>query len=469
MRTVARVDGLSVTAPDGTRILDAVDLELAPGRVTGLVGPSGSGKTTLALGLLGHLGRGLRRTAGTVQVAGHDPFRPAGRRRLRGRAVGYVPQDPASALDPRRRVAALLRTAARIAWPQDDRTGRAERVEVAARDAALDPRLLHRYPAQLSGGQAQRAVLAWTLVTRPTLVLLDEPTSGLDPGTALRISRQFTGLPWRPAVLLISHDLALVDRIADETLMMDRGRISPAPPRTAAPPAPATQCPVPSEDRKTAVTVDGVTVRYGSTRILDGARADIGVGELLGIRGVSGSGKTSLARALCGLAPPDAGRLLVHGSPISWDAATRVRAGQPYLAYVGQDARSALNPHETVRHALTRALAVAARRGRAPAWTLDEIADRFALPAELFGRTPDRLSGGQRHRVALARAVAAAPAMLVCDESTASLDHDTQAHVLDTLDALRHRDGTPIVLVTHSDRVAARVDRVLNLSEGQLR
>ncbi|WBB70907.1 ATP-binding cassette domain-containing protein [Micromonospora sp. WMMD812] len=192
------------------------------------------------------------------------------------------------------------------------------------------------------------------------------------------------------------------------------------------------------------------------------------VGERLGVRGTSGSGKTSLARALCGLAPPAAGRLLVHGVPVSWDTAIRARTGQPYLAYVGQDARAALNPHETVRRALTRALAVTARHGRTSGWTLEEVIERFALPAEVLDRTPDRLSGGQRHRVALARAVAATPTVLVCDESTASLDRDTEAHVLDTLDGLRRRDGTPVVLVTHSDRVAARTDRILTLSEGRL-
>ncbi|MDG4799965.1 ATP-binding cassette domain-containing protein [Micromonospora sp. WMMD980] len=477
MSMVARVRGLTVTAPDGSRILDAVGLELTSGRVTGLVGPSGSGKTTLALGLLGHLGRGLRREAGSVEVDGVDPFSPAGRRRLRGRTTGYVPQDPASALDPRRRLGAQLRTAARIAWPQDDRAARAARIEQAARDAALDPPLLHRYPGQLSGGQAQRGVLTWTLVTRPALILLDEPTSGLDPDTALRVSQRFTGLPWRPAVLLISHDLALVNRIADETLVMDRGRLSPAR-RHAPAPAPAraaastsvTATPPPGNGTvRAALAFEGVTVRHGALRVLDDAGARVDVGEILAIRGTSGSGKTSLARALCGLAPPAAGRLLVDGTPVSWDAADRARTGQPYLAYVGQDARAALNPHETVRRTLTRALAANPRRGRPAGWTLEEIVERFALAAEVLDRTPDRLSGGQRHRVALARAVAAAPAVLVCDESTASLDRDTEAHVLDTIDHLRRRDGTPVVLVTHSGHLAARADRVLTLADGQLR
>ncbi|MFC0097992.1 ABC transporter ATP-binding protein [Micromonospora marina] len=469
MTVVAEVRGLTVTAADGSAVLDAVGLELVRGRVTGLVGPSGSGKTTLALCLLGHLGRGLRRTAGTVEVTGADPFQPAVRRRLRGRVTGYLPQDPHSALDPRRQLAAQLDTAARIARPHEDRAARRTRVEQAARDAALDLALLRRYPGQLSGGQAQRAVLAWTLVTRPELIVLDEPTSGLDADTAYRIGERFTTLTWRPAVLLISHDIALVDRVADVTQSMDRGRLSGSGRAIAVPVPSPTGGPSPNGDGTGALSFEDVTVRHGPLYVLRSVSGQVAAGEMVGIRGASGSGKTSLARALCGLAPPAAGRLLVHGAPVSWDAAARVRAGQPYLAYVGQDARTALNPRETVRRALARSLGAAVRRGRSGGtWSVEEIADRFALAPELLDRTPERLSGGQRHRAALARAVAAAPAVVVCDESTASLDHDTETRVLKTLDGLR-RDGTAILLVTHSDRVAARADRVLTIHEGQLR
>ncbi len=468
MTAVARVRGLTISTPDGVHLLDGVDLELAGGQVTGLVGASGSGKTTLALCLLGHLGRGLLRTAGTVEVTGADSFLPAVRRRLRGRVTGYLPQDPASALDPRRRVLAQLRTAARIACPGEDRAARTARIVDAAREAALDPDLLRRFPGQLSGGQAQRAVLAWTMVTRPRLILLDEPTSGLDPDTALRLSRRFAALPWRPAVLLISHDLGLVDRVAGRTLTMDRGRLSDARAPVRAPAVPPFPAATATSLTTPALTCTGVTVRHGASPVLQDVAVQIGAGEIVGVRGASGSGKSTLARALCGLLRPAAGDLLVHGARIDWDAGARARAGQPYLAYAGQDARAVLNPHETVRQALTRALDSAARRGRATGRTLADITDRFALGPELLDRTPDRLSGGQRHRVALARAVAAAPAVLVCDESTASLDQDTEARVLDTLDGLR-RDGTAILLVTHSDRVAARADRVLTLHEGRLR
>ncbi|MFC6355926.1 ABC transporter ATP-binding protein [Luethyella okanaganae] len=470
MSPISSIHGLTVTAPDGTAILAGVDLDLAPGTVTGIVGPSGAGKTTLAHALLGHLGPGLRRTAGTVRVAGLDPFSPEGRRALRGLVTGYVPQDPASALNPRRRILAQLRTADRIAHPDDGRRVRAERIAAAARAASLEEHLLHRHPGRLSGGQAQRVLLAWALIARPRLIVLDEPTSGLDPETAHAASTAFAALPWQPAILLISHDRALVARMADSTFTIAAGRLHPAPQITApATPASPARSHLSGPHREAALSAESITIRHGELRVIDEVSFTIAQAELLALRGVSGSGKTLLARALAGLTPPTAGRLRLHGAPIGWDAAARARAGGPFLAYVGQNARAALNPHEPVNRSLDRALASASRNGRSCGWSLDELLERFELHPQLLERTPDRLSGGQRHRVAIAGAIAAAPAVLLCDESTASLDTGTEQRILDTLDCHRRDCGTPILLITHRDRVTTRVDRILTLSEGHLR
>ncbi|MBO1752919.1 ABC transporter ATP-binding protein [Actinotalea sp. BY-33] len=469
MSGLVDVRGLSVATQHGAVILDGVDLELADGTVTGLVGPSGAGKTTLAHALLGHLGPGLRRTAGTVRVAGLDPFTLDGRRALRGRVTGYVPQDPASALNPRHRVLTQLDAADRIAHPGADRRDRARRVAEAARAASLDEHLLRRHPGRLSGGQAQRALLARTLLTEPRLIVLDEPTSGLDPATAHAVGSAFADLPWRPAVLLVSHDLSVITRMADRTFTVAAGRIAPAPKATA-PPA-VVRAPVcrPDHGQASMLSVTGLTVRRGEARILDDLSLAIAQGEMVAVRGDSGSGKTTLARALAGLAPPAAGQLRLHGRPVGWDASARARTGGPFLAYVGQDARAALNPHEPVHRTLGRARASAARNGRSCGWGPEEVLDRFGLDPAHLERRPDQLSGGQRHRVALARAITAAPAVLLCDESTASLDPATEERVLEALDRYRRERGTPVLLITHRDRVASRADRALTLSEGTLR
>ncbi|GAA2107098.1 ATP-binding cassette domain-containing protein [Streptomyces synnematoformans] len=400
-------------------------------------------------------------------MAGRDPFTPAGRRALRGRVTAFLPQDPASALDPRRTVSAQLRTAARISRPGDTRRQRALLLGDAAAAAALAPGLLRRHPARLSGGQAQRALLAWTYLTRPRLLILDEPTSGLDAETARRVSTTFTSLPWRPAVLLISHDRALVDRVADRVLELGGGRLRTAAPAPAPPPV-HRSAPALGGGQAAVLATDRLTIRRGGRSLLREASLRLGPGELVAVQGPSGSGKTALARTLCGLATPQSGHLRVHGVQLSWDAAGRARTGGPFLAYVGQDARAALHPHETVEATLTRALAAARRHGRATAATVPDLLDRFSLPAAVRDRTPQLLSGGQRHRVALARALAAAPAVLVCDETTASLDRASTGLVLDALDRLRHDAGVPVLLITHQDAVAARADRILTLAEGRL-
>ncbi|GLY32359.1 ATP-binding cassette domain-containing protein [Kineosporia sp. NBRC 101731] len=462
--STATITGLTVTAPDGTRVLDGIDLDLRPGSVTALVGGSGVGKSTLALALLGHLGSGLMRSGGTIDVRGYDPFTDAGRKALRGRLIGYLPQDPSSALDPRRRIGAQLHTAARIARPAQGRREREEHLRAATHAATLEPHLLRRHPAALSGGQAQRALLAWTFVTRPDLLILDEPTSGLDPATAARVHQAFTALPWAPAVLVITHDQDLVADAADRVLHLRSGRWQAAAPQRptlpVAKPTDASTVPM-LKARK-------VSIERGGRRVLHEIDLDVESGQILAIRGISGSGKTSLARALSGLAPPTSGTLTVNEGPLDWDAATRVRKRQPFIAYVGQDARAALNPHETVRRTLHRALTSAQRAGRPASTDIGQLMNGFGLSADLLDRAPDRLSGGQRHRLALARAVAAAPHVLICDETTSALDEATTEQVLDALAEQCRQQGTPIVLITHTDRVAVRAGRVLTINEGRL-
>ncbi|MFV0372639.1 ATP-binding cassette domain-containing protein, partial [Microbacterium sp.] len=196
MSALVAVRGLTITGPGGIPIVTDATFDLHAGQILGIVGRSGSGKTTLAQALLGAVADGLEHTGGQVRVDGNDPFRPAGRRAVRGRIAAYLPQDPASALDPARSIAGHLRTAARLAHPGASRADRRALVRTGVAEAAFDPALLSRRPAQLSGGQAQRALLAWTYVTRPRLLVLDEPTSGLDPRTAARVSAAFTTLEW---------------------------------------------------------------------------------------------------------------------------------------------------------------------------------------------------------------------------------------------------------------------------------
>ncbi|MFV0527065.1 MAG: ABC transporter ATP-binding protein [Acidimicrobiales bacterium] len=498
------VSGVSVARPDGGRILDGVDMVLRNGRVYALTGPSGAGKTTLLTTLLGYLGPGLRLAGGRVEVMGRNPFRRRDARRLRGRVIGYMPQDPVAALDPRRRVGAQLATAAAVTHPDEGRRERRRMVLEAATTASFDRELLDRRSGRLSGGQAQRALLAWVLLARPQVVLLDEPTSGLDIDTARRVVTAMVSLPWRPAVLAVTHDLDLIADYGGARLDLVDGRVRPVeidPGSTdpasiddgASPaagnqesPRPRTRpnlrvvtAPLadPGPSPTPALSADDVTIVRGRTTVLRSESLQLAAGELVALCGQSGSGKTSLARALSGFTPPTSGHLFVHGAPVPWEAGVRARGHHPYIAYVGQDARVSLHPHETIDRSLARAVASADRRSSPGAGDRPgrdgpspvELLGRFGLSAEVLDRTPDRLSGGQRHRVLLARAMAAAPAVLVCDETTAALDPSTVTRVLDALETLRAATGLAVLFVTHQHAVTSRSDRVLTLEEGQLR
>ena len=216
--TVLEVRDLRVELWDGgAPIVEDVSIALRRGEILGLVGESGSGKTTTALALLGYARPGARLAGGEVVVDGHALAGRSERdlRRLRGRAVAYVPQNPGSALNPAFRIADQIREMLR-GRPAQDVGQVLGRVHLPA-DRAFG----RRYPHQLSGGQQQRVAIAAALVGEPPVVVLDEPTTGLDVVTQARILdeirrlRDEIGL----AMVYVSHDLAVVGSISDLSLI----------------------------------------------------------------------------------------------------------------------------------------------------------------------------------------------------------------------------------------------------------
>ena len=225
------VTGLRVELPSGADIVDDISLRLTAGRVLGLVGESGSGKSTIALALLGHARDGARIAAGSVRVGETEvlALAPDALRRLRGRVVAHVAQDPAAALNPLRRIGTQLREVLEIheaALSVDERDAR---VRQTLSDVGLpdDAEFLRRFPHQLSGGQQQRVLLALAFVTRPRLIVMDEPTTALDVTTQAKVLETVRALCRRHGVaaVYVSHDLAVVRHLADEVLVLYAGRV----------------------------------------------------------------------------------------------------------------------------------------------------------------------------------------------------------------------------------------------------
>ncbi|WP_284713738.1 ABC transporter ATP-binding protein [Streptomyces sp. G3] len=478
---LAEIAGLTVgPVAGGPPVLEDARLSVPAGQVVAVVGRSGSGKSTLAHGLLGHVRPGLEVRGGTVRVAGLDPFDRAGARRLRGRVVSFLGQDPASSLNPALRIGTQIAEAVRLR----SSVGGTEDVRTRVGELLLSVRLpadrafQRRLPRQLSGGQAQRAALALALAGRPGLLVLDEPTSGLDPVLAdgMRALLADVLSAGDRAALLVSHAPAWTASVADRVVRLERGRIVEDGPPVAPPPVRSAGAP-PADARRpegargaadASATGGGLHVRglhavHGRVPVLHDVSLTLPAGSCTAVVGASGSGKTTLARCLAGLHPP------VRGS-VDWrgDGAPRGRGAPVQL--VAQDTRGALNPRETVGAALTRPLrGVRGRPAREAAAEAVRLLGLVGLDAGVLARRPGELSGGQRQRVALARTLAAGPRALVCDEITSALDPETARSVLDLLDSLRRTLGLTVVMVTHDLTAAApRAQRIVVLEAGRV-
>lgn len=463
---LADVRGLTIGPRSGPATVLDVGLCVRPGEVLGIVGRSGSGKTTLSLALLGYIRGGLHLRDGTVRVTGIDPLTTAGARRVRGRVVTFLGQDPASALNPARRLGPQLAEAVALRAP-----GRVTRSFVNGEVARLlagvglpaDRGFLRRHPRQVSGGQAQRVALAIALAGSPELVVLDEPTSGLDTVHAAR-TRALIADTLRGsgrAAVLVSHDPHLVAGLADRVLEMEAGRVVS---EGTAHQVLAHRLESVAITHRTSVPRAGaglvlreVSASHGRRRALADVSAAVARGSCTALVGASGSGKTTVARCVAGLHPHTYGTISWEGELLHAGYRRRTAAGRRAVQLVQQDPVSALNPRETVGQALYRPLVgVRGMSASAAGAEIDRLLARVRLGPEVAARNPSGLSGGERQRVALARALAADPQVLLCDEVTSALDPETAEVILDLLDDLRRELGLTVVMVTHDLAVVAR-------------
>ncbi|MCJ0873053.1 ABC transporter ATP-binding protein [Streptomyces sp. AP-93] len=463
MTLVSEVRDLRV-AIGGRAIVDGVSLAAHAGRITAVIGPSGSGKTTTGLALLGEYPAGA--------VVGGEVHTPAG-------PVGYIPQHPASVLNPARRVGALLADIA--ARRGGDRLERRRRVDEALRLAQLpDPgAVLRRFPHQLSGGQQQRVVLAQALLLGARVIVADEPTTGQDALTKQGIVAELAAVAAQGiAVVLLSHDLDVVRELADEVVVMRDGRVVDRGPASsvleglAREELRAAREPRPRGPMR--VETRNLTARHRTTRGVSEVLSDIGVsvaaGECLALVGRSGSGKTTLGRCLAGLHRAYEGTVLLDGMPLPRSLRSRNRSELAAVQYVFQDVKAAFDEHRPVLDQVARSAvrlqgATPAEARRTAVSTLGE----FGLSEKLAGRRPGELSGGELQRAALARALLAGPSVLICDEITSGLDSKTRTTILDALARLREHRELSLVFITHDLAAAgAFADRIAVLDAGRI-
>ncbi|PKW16578.1 ABC transporter ATP-binding protein [Saccharopolyspora spinosa] len=473
---------------DTRPLLVDLDIDVLPGEITAAIGESGSGKTTLGLALQGESRPGIALT-GAVELRGVQLLGlPATQRRaIRATAIGYLPQHPAAVLNPVRRVGSVLDelAAVRCATSQERAAAVAEALEAARLDSAPD--LLRRYPHQLSGGQQQRIALAQVLLGRPEVLVLDEPATGLDSITKAETVETLTRMSSRgTAMVLLTHDLWLARRLADQVVVLQDGRIverGPASRLLAAPShahtrnllAAEPRLPTTPRDEPAGQTGAGLSARglaktaRNGTRLLDGIDLDVPPGRCIAVAGRSGAGKTTLARCLAGLTRPDTGQVLLDGVPLATDIKRRGRSKRTRVQYVHQDARASFDEFRPVLAQVARTAQLACGLGREKARIeAASILESLGLSASQATRRPGALSGGQLQRAALARALLARPVALICDEITSGQDLINQAELLDLLAETVRTAAVGLVLISHDlPAVAAIADEIHVLEAGR--
>ena len=486
-KPILEIENLNAFFP-GKQVLHDVSLTVQTGRKLALVGESGSGKTVLAQGIMRL--NPLVSFEGRLKFDGNDLLTQSERalQKLRGREIGMVFQEPMTALNPVMRVGAQIAEVLTLHLGLDKKQAWARAVELLAETGIREPeQKAFAYPFQLSGGQRQRAMIAMAVAAEPKLLIADEPTTALDVAVQAQILDLLARLQQahNMTMLYITHDLNLVRRFADDVAVMRGGRIveTGAAAEVFARPqheytkmllnAGAARKVVPLADNPaTVLQAEQISVAVKETAgwfkkrsktLLEPVSFDLKAGETLGIIGESGCGKTTLAKAVMHLIDAE-GRLKINGE--DWKHESRRD-----IQMVFQDPFGAFNPRMNVFNIVSEALRVhepdlsrAEMRQR-----VQDVLRQVGLPEDALERYPHAFSGGQRQRLAIARAIIVRPKILVLDEPTSALDVQWQQQILELLADLQKKHGLSLIIISHDLAVIRALShRVMVLKDGKI-
>ena len=494
------VQGLSLAVRrTNIDVVKGVDFQVAPGEIVGIVGESGSGKTLAARAIIGLEPPAIRRSAGSIRFLGREisEMPPKDLRRIRGAEVGMVFQEPMTSLNPSMTIGRQLEEGLVLHRALTAAARRAEIHDMLVRVGITDPQnAVGAFPHQFSGGMRQRIMLASVMLLKPRLLIADEPTTALDAVVQRDVLELMVELTRanNTAVLMISHDLAMVARYTQRVIVMQSGEIveagatddilrAPRHPYTrkllSAMPRRLEARPAPAQGRTPVVAVRDLVVEYSGRRhlwktsppkrALKGVSLEVAPGEVVAIVGGSGCGKTTLGRTIAGLLKPTGGSILFDGKPIdkSEDAFRDYRLN---CQMVFQDPYASLDPRMTIGQLVGDALRhVPGMSGAEKRARVLEVMQEVGLSEIHAERYPHELSGGQRQRIAIARAVIRRPRFVIADEPVSALDVTVRAQVLDLLAELQRRHGFSCLFISHDLSVVEQVaDRVIVMQDGQI-
>lgn len=501
--SVLSVRDLSVALPgnhDRRYAVQNINFDLMVGEILCIIGESGSGKSVTANTVMGLLPDVMTVESGSIDFNGRAllEMSEAELRKLRGRAISIIFQDPLSALNPLMTIGDQIREVL-DAHDMGTRESRADKVVDMLTEVGLpDPLLIqHQYPFRLSGGQRQRVMIAMALALDPDILIADEPTTALDVTTQAQILDLIARIQQRKgmSVMFITHDFGVVAQIADRVIVMEKGNLveqGPAQKVLAAPEHPYTKkliAAVPKmreEDRvrtserpvalevcnlhKTYRTRSGFLGKMREVKAVDDISFALHEGETVGIVGESGSGKSTMGKVLMKLISADSGEIKFQGDNILALSEDDFRHLRPRIQMIFQDPYASLNPRFTVGQVLTVGpiahdlLTKDGARQKA-----EGILDLVGLEPSVFDRYPHEFSGGQRQRVGIARALMFDPEIIVADEAVSALDVSIQAQVLELLDKIRRERNLAMVFITHDLRVASQIsDALIVMHRGKM-
>lgn len=528
MTSLLEIHDLSVVYPTrhgDFQAVDGAELMVEPGQIHGLVGESGAGKSTVGAAVMGLIDKPGGISDGTIRFRGEEigALDRAAMRRLRGRKISMIFQDPLSALNPLLTVGEQIVETMRLHLDVSEAEARRRAIDLLSRVGIGNPEArIEQYPHQFSGGMRQRVVIALALCSDPDVIIADEPTTALDVSIQAQILDLIRELARerQVGIILITHDMGVIADTTDVVTVMYQGRVvetgstkkvlgDPDHPYTR-----ALISAVPRPDRKMdrfpliayggglpkvdvgelsggwiapktegpLVEVRGITKRFlekGSViparrtyfTAVDDVTFEIRAGEVFGLVGESGSGKSTIARMIAALYPLDGGEVRFDGTPVDRSADRGVlERYRRQIQMIFQDPFSSLNPRFRVADIVAEPLRHLSDMGS------KEIAARVAgllegvgLGAEVGRRYPHEFSGGQRQRISIARALATRPRFLICDEPTSALDVSIQAQILNILKDLQEELNLTMLFISHDLPVVRQMcDRVGVLKGGQL-